>query len=98
MNIFLYSNMLFKIKRGKNMEKKSSHQCVATIIVLLFIGTSFVSVSARYIPDNQNDSIIPNKQNNGLNDIFFDMKMSILMQLAKLPSVSACIINTDQIV
>ena len=80
------------------MKKNTSIKCLATIIIFLFIGSSFISVSANFIVDNQNKSIILNIQRNGLKDIFFDMKMSYLMKFATFPSLSACIINSDQVI
>jgi CubicO group peptidase (beta-lactamase class C family) len=80
------------------MKKNTSIKCLATIIIFLFIGSSFISVSANFIADNQNKSIILNIQRNGLKDIFFDMKMSYLMKFATFPSLSACIINSDQVI
>ena len=61
------------------------------IIVFLFIGTSFVSGSVNLIVDNQIKSNISQEQRLGLKDIFFDLKMSILIKLALYPSLSACI-------
>jgi len=80
------------------MKKDTSIKCLATIIIFLFIGSSFISVSASLIIDNQNKSIISDEQRNGSEDIFFDMKMSYLMKFAKFPSLSACIINNDQVI
>jgi len=80
------------------MKKKISRKCLAIIIVFLFIGTSFVTVSASFNADNQNKSIIPNRARNDLRDIFFDMKILFLMNFAKFPSFSACIINDDQVI
>ena len=69
------------------MKKNTANQCFATIIVLLFIGTSFVSVSARFIVDDQSKSNILNEQRSDVGDIFFDLKMSFFMKLAKFPSL-----------
>jgi CubicO group peptidase (beta-lactamase class C family) len=67
-------------------------------IIFLFIGTSFVTVSATIPHDNQNKSIISNRAQIGLRDIFFDIKVLFLMNIAKFPSFSACIINDDQVI
>jgi CubicO group peptidase (beta-lactamase class C family) len=80
------------------MEKNTSIRCLATIITFLLIGTSFVAVSARFIDDSQNELIILHEQRNGLKDNFFDMTISFLMKFAKFPSLSACIINNDQVI
>ena len=80
------------------MKKNTSIRCLATIIIFLLIGTSFVAVSARFIDDSQNESIILHEQRNGLEDNFFDITMSFLMNFAKFPSLSACIINNDQVI
>jgi CubicO group peptidase (beta-lactamase class C family) len=80
------------------MEKNSTRKGMATIIVFLFISSSFFSVSANIITDNQNTSTIPNEPRNRFEEIFFDMKMLLLMEIAKLPSLSACIIHNDQVI
>ena len=80
------------------MKKNKSRKYLATIIVFLFISTSFISISASLISDNQKKSIIVNGQRNEIEVNFFDMKMSFLMKIAKLPSLSACIINNDQVI
>ena len=36
--------------------------------------------------------------NTDLGDIFFDIKMSIFMRLVKFPSLSACIIEGDEVI
>jgi len=80
------------------MKVKTLNKLLAAIIVLLFIGTSFVSVSANIITDNQIKSDISNEQIFGLRDIFFDLKMSILMKYALYPSLTAFIINDDEVI
>ena len=67
-------------------------------IVFLFIRTSFVSISASLISDNQKKSITINGQSNVFEENFFDIKMSLLMKIAKLPSFSACIIKNNQVI
>ena len=79
------------------MKKNISRKYLATIIVFLFLGTSFLSVSAMKLADNQIKSYIPKEQSSGLKDIFFDLKMLILIKLALYPSLSACIINDDEV-
>ena len=79
------------------MKKNISRKCLATIIIFLIIGTSFVSVSANIINNDQNKSNIPNEQISGLKDIFFDLKMKVLMRLAKFPSLSVYIIENDEV-
>jgi len=80
------------------MEKNITRKGLVTIIVFLFISSSFFSVSANLITDNQSKSTISNEQRNVFDDIFFDMKMAFLMEIAKLPSLSACIIHNDQVI
>ena len=80
------------------MRKNTTIKYLATIIVFLFIGTSFISISASIIVDNQNKSIISNGQRNGLENNLFDLKMSFFMKLAKFPSLSACIIDDDEVI
>jgi len=80
------------------MKKNSLIKIFAIITVISFIGSSFISVSANIISDEQNKSIILNSQRNELNNNLFDMKMSFLMKFATFPSLSACIINNDQVI
>jgi len=80
------------------MKKNTSSKCLAIIIVLLFSGTSIVSVSACFIADDQSKSNILTEQRSNLRDIFFDLKMSFFMKLAKFPSLSACIIDGDEVI
>ena len=80
------------------MRKNTTVKYLATIIVFLFIGTSFISESASIIANNQNKSIISNVQRNGLENNLFDLKMSFFMKLAKFPSLSACIIDDDEVI
>jgi CubicO group peptidase (beta-lactamase class C family) len=35
---------------------------------------------------------------NGIGDVFFDLKMEILMKLSKFPSLSACVIDEDEVI
>jgi len=79
------------------MKMNKLNKFFVIIIVFLFIGTSFVSGSVNLIVDNQIKSNISQEQRLGLKDIFFDLKMSILIKLALYPSLSACIINGDEI-
>ena len=79
------------------MKKNLSGKILTIFIVFLFISSGFVSVSANIFKDYDNESIISNEQNYGLND-FFDMKISFLMKFARFPSVSACIINNDRVI
>jgi CubicO group peptidase (beta-lactamase class C family) len=79
------------------MRINTSNKFLVIIIVFLFIGASFASVSASLIVDNQVKSYIPKDQKSGLEDIFFDLKMSLLIKLALYPSLSACIINGDEV-
>jgi CubicO group peptidase (beta-lactamase class C family) len=77
--------------------KNTSLKFFASIIVLLFIVTSLVSVSANVIVE-KNESLLLNEPCNTLEHSFFDFKMTSLMKMAKFPSLSACIINNDQVV
>jgi len=79
------------------MKKNTSSKCLVTFIVLLLICTSFISASGGFIADNQIILNIPNEKRTGLKDIIFDLKMSILIKIALYPSLSACIINDDEV-
>ena len=80
------------------MRKKVSIKIFGVIIVLLLFGTSFVSVSANIIVDNQNKTNDIYEEKNEMDNNFFDKKISLFMKLAKFPSLSACIINDDQVI
>ncbi len=80
------------------MKKNTTIKYLATVIVFLFISTSFISVSASIINSNQNKSIISHEQRNVLDNNLFDLKMSFFMKLAKFPSLSACIIEDDDVI
>ena len=79
------------------MKENTSNKIFAIIIIFLFIGTSFFSVSASLFTDNHIKTDIANEQISGLKDIFFDLKMAILRRLALYPSLSAYIINDDKV-
>ncbi len=80
------------------MKKNTLKKFLATIIVILFIGSSFISVSASITFDKQNKSKTLNIQKTGFNDNLFDSKISFLMKFATFPSLSACIINNEQVI
>jgi len=73
-------------------------KCLSIIILILLVGSSFYFVSADSTYDNQNKSILLNIHGNAFDDNFFDVKISFLMKFATFPSLSACIINNDQII
>jgi len=79
------------------MKKNTSRKCLATIIVFLFLGTSLISASGDLIANDPIKSNIPNEQRSGLKDILFDLKMLLLMKIAKFPSLSACVIEDDEV-
>jgi len=64
------------------MKKNTLKKFLSTIIVILFIGSSFISVSASITFDKQNKSKTLNIQKTGFNDNLFDTKISFLMKFA----------------
>ena len=82
----------------KNMKRINLKKIFTIFIVFLFLCTSFISVTAKFNVNNQNKIIISNEQTDDFKDIFFDMKISFIMKYANFPSLSACIINDDQVI
>jgi CubicO group peptidase (beta-lactamase class C family) len=79
------------------MKKNILRKSLAVVIILLFLSTSFASISSSFIAENQMKSDISNEQISGLKDIFFNLKMSILIKSALYPSLTACIIKDDEV-
>ncbi|MEF8848156.1 MAG: serine hydrolase domain-containing protein [Candidatus Thermoplasmatota archaeon] len=78
------------------MKKDTSRKIIAITITLMFISTGFITLSAQ----KNEYKTIQNKKtlSDETNDNFFDTKISLLMKIAKFPSLSTCIIKDDQVV
>ncbi|UCF50605.1 MAG: serine hydrolase [Thermoplasmatales archaeon] len=68
-----------------------------SIILSLFICSSFISVSGIFVTDNLDKINLENEKTTGIKEIIFDMKMKFLIKLTRFPSISACIINEDEV-
>ena len=64
---------------------------ISIIIISLLIGCSF-GVQGLFF-----EKPTEKTKTTGLGDIFFNLKMGVLMRLAKFPSLSACIIDGDTV-
>lgn len=65
---------------------------IASIIIIgLIVGCSFVVQGIFY------ERTLTEKTNNNINDIIFDQKIQLFMKLAKFPSLSACIIDGNEV-
>jgi CubicO group peptidase (beta-lactamase class C family) len=81
------------------MKHNKSVKYFIVIIVFLLIFSNYSFVSSQLISDKNNESVFINNNNNSdLNDIFFDTKILSIMKIAKFPSLSACMINNDQVI
>jgi CubicO group peptidase (beta-lactamase class C family) len=79
------------------MNKNTMRKGLAACIIFLFLGTSF-SVSAGLVKANHSKSNIVHCHSNVLDDSFFDFKITLLMKIAKFPSLSTCIIDNDEVI
>ena len=69
---------------------------ILSIIILgLLVGCSF-GVQGVFFKQTCNEAS-ETTTTNDLGDIFFDLKMEVLMKLSKFPSLSACIIEGDEV-
>jgi hypothetical protein len=64
---------------------------ISIIIISLLIGCSF-GVQGLFF-----EKPTEKTKTTGLGDVFFNLKMGVLMRLAKFPSLSACIIDADSV-
>jgi CubicO group peptidase (beta-lactamase class C family) len=79
------------------MNKNGFKKWIVIGILFLLIVTSFSSISIGLNDDNQKKPNIQNEQTSGLRDIIYNLKMLFFMKLAKFPSLSACIIEDDEV-
>jgi len=64
-------------------------------VIVLFVGTSFTTVTGNILDNNK--TILIEKQ--GLyNDLIFDRLITFLMKLGHMPSLSTCIIKNSEVV
>ncbi|UCB58342.1 MAG: beta-lactamase family protein [Thermoplasmatales archaeon] len=80
------------------MEKNIFKKCLVPFIVLLLVGSNFISVSANHDSENKVKLNLTDEHRNEIKNIFFDLKISLFMKLARFPSISACIINDNQVI
>lgn len=82
------------MKNGKKLK------FITFLIIIIFISSSFISVSANVIIDFSKDkkSLNWDSHNEIIRDTLFDIKMSFIMKYARFPSISACIINNDEVI
>ncbi|MCX6667451.1 MAG: serine hydrolase [Euryarchaeota archaeon] len=69
---------------------------IAIVIVVLFIGIGFSSISQASIKCDKNILLL--EHNEGLNEILFDEYITLLMKIAHKPSIAAGIIINDTLV
>lgn len=80
------------------MNKNGCMKGIALTIIFFIVAASFTTLSVGTNIDNNPTSNLPTEQRLTIRDIFFDLKMSIYMKLAKIPSLSTCIIENDEVI
>ena len=80
------------------MNKNGCMKGIALTIIFFIVAASFTTLSVGTNIDNKPISNIPTEQRLTIRDIFFDLKMSLYMKLAKIPSLSTCIIENDEVI
>lgn len=77
------------------MKHNLFNKSLALVIISLFIGTTFIPVTGRILSENK--TLPLEKQIGSNDDLFFDLKIKLLMKLCHMPSLSACIIKDNSI-
>jgi CubicO group peptidase (beta-lactamase class C family) len=76
------------------MRQELFRKMSALLVILLFVVTIIIPA----ISGHTNNSILSDKQVISNNDQIFDKKINLLMKIAHIPSLSACIIKDKEIV
>ena len=88
------------MKERGNMKHLFVRKSAVVGVVFLFVTTILISSSTGILPDNQEEFLNYQVAEHEpvLDDQFFDKTISFLMKLARYPSLSACIINDDEVI
>jgi len=77
------------------MNRNLFNKSLALLMISLFIGTTFIPATGRLLSENKPLSL--EKQIGSNDDLFFDLKIKLLMKLGHMPSLSACIIKDNSV-
>jgi len=82
------------------MKKIIKNKFLVIIIFILFTSPNFIIVnSSKKIESNiENNTLNQSFENQIIQNNFLDIKISLIMKFAKFPSISACIINKNEII
>ena len=69
---------------------------LALAIIIIFIGVDASQVTAKFQIENRSELL--KDTINSVDELFFDLKVKILMKICHMPSLSVCIVKNDTVV